>query len=807
MNAAAKCKVGPALIALLAVLVEGAAAVDAKQDYPVTPVPFTDVKVDDGFWAPRLATSRKVTIPACLKRCEETGRIDNFAVAGGLKEGFYQGARYNDSDVYKVIEGAAYSLSVHRDAALETYLDETIAKIAAAQEDDGYLSTLRTITPELDIRKTRDTPQHQLDMYGKPRWARCDHGHELYCAGHMYEAAVAHWQATGKRTLLDVAIKNADLVCKTFGPGPGQIRNVPGHQEIEIGLVKLYRATGQPKYLDMAKFFLDERGHYNGRTVHTHNNSITYCQDDKPVVEQTEPHGHVVRAVYMYSAMADIAALAGDERYARAVDAIWENIVSKRLYLIGSMGVHGYLEGFGPDYVLPNLQAYNETCATVGTAFLNLRLFLLHRHAKYIDVLERNLYNGVLSGVSLKGDEFFYPNPLASDGRNRQHVRSPWFKTACCPSNIARLMPSMPGYIYAHTDDELYVNLYVGGTARMKLGGRAVRVTQKTDYPWKGLVQITLDPETPREFAVLLRIPGWARGRPVPSDLYRYLDEADEKATLEVNGRAVTPEAEKGYVRIRRAWKPGDAVTLNLPMPIRRVVAHPRVADNAGRVAIQRGPLVYCAEWKDNAGRALNLALADGVELAAEYRKDMLGGITVITGKPAGGPALTLIPYYAWAHRGPGEMAVWLLRKHQPFFASHTCAEDTLDALEDGREPKSSSDRDIPRFTWQDHKGRTEWVQRDFPQPRKVGSVEVYWFDDEPAGGGCRVPNSWEVLYRDADGWKSAATVSRRDVVKDGYNKATFAPVTASAVRVEARLQKDFSGGILEWKVRGPDGR
>lgn len=804
MHIRPKWMIGAALTAVVAGLAGCATTAQTNRDYPVKPVPFTDVTIDDGFWTPRLATSRNVTIPTCFKRCEETGRIDNFAVAGGLKEGFYRGARYNDSDLYKVIEGAAYSLSVHPDPALEKYVDDVIAKIAAAQEDDGYLSTLRTITPELDIRKTRDTPQHQLDMYGKPRWARCDHGHELYCVGHMYEAAVAHWQATGKKTLLDVAIKNADLICKTFGPRPGQIRNVPGHQEIEIGLVKLYRATGRKKYLDMAKFFLDERGHYNGRTVHSHNNSITYCQDDKPVVEQTEPHGHVVRAVYMYSAMADIAALTGDERYTRAIDRIWDNIVSKRLYLIGSMGVHGYLEGFGPDYVLPNLQAYNETCATVGTAFLNLRLFLLHREAKYVDVLERNMYNGVLSGVSLEGDTFFYPNPLASDGRRRQHVRSPWFKTACCPSNIARFMPSVPGYIYAHTDDEVYVNLYVGGTARMKLRGRTVRITQKTDYPWKGLVKIAVAPETPGEFAVLLRIPGWARGRPVPSDLYRYMKKSDEKVTLtlEVNGRPVAPDDEKGYVRIRRKWKAVDMITLNLPMPIRRVVAHPRVADDAGRVAIQRGPVVYCAEWKDNAGRALALTLPDDAKLDAEHRKDMLGGITAITGKRNDGETLTLIPYYAWAHRGQGEMAVWLPRTPQPFVASQTGAEDTLAALEDGREPKSSSDRAIPRFTWCDHKGRAEWVQRDFPQPRKIRSVEVYWFDDEPAEGGCRVPNSWQVLTRDADGWKPAATVARRDIVKDAYNKVTFTPVTATAVRLEVRLQRDVSGGILEWKIK-----
>jgi len=801
MKASSRGPVGSVLVAVL-VLLCGRAAAEASRDYPARPVPFTEVKIDDGFWAPRLATSRTVTIPACLKRCEETGRIDNFAVAGGLVKGFYRGARYNDSDVYKVLEGAAYSLSVRRDAALEKQLDEIIEKIAAAQEDDGYLSTLRTITPELDIRKTRDTPQHQLFMYGKPRWARCDHGHELYCVGHMYEAAVAHWRATGKRSLLDVAIKNAELICKTFGPRPGQIRNVPGHQEIEIALVKLYRATGRKKYLDMAKFFLDERGRYNGRTVHSHNNSITYCQDDKPVVDQRTPHGHVVRAAYMYSAMADIAALTGDERYTRAVDAIWENIVSKRLYLIGSMGVHGYLEGFGPDYVLPNLQAYNETCATVGTALLNLRLFLLHRQAKYVDVLERNMYNGILSGVSLKGDEFFYPNPLASDGRNRQHSRSPWFKTACCPSNIARFMPSMPGYVYAHTDDELYVNLYVGSTGRVKLAGRTVRITQKTDYPWEGLVNIAVEPATPGEFAILLRIPGWARGLPVPSTLYRYAGKSKSGMALEVNGRPVGINVAPGYVRIRREWKAGDTIKLLLPMPIRRVLAHPKVADNAGLVAVQRGPVVYCAEWKDNAGRALNLTLPDEMKLEADHRDDLLGGVTVITGRPAEGKPLTLIPYYAWAHRGPGEMAVWLPRKRRLFYASHVHAKDAPAALEDGREPKSSNDLDVPRFTWWDHKGRTEWVQRDFAKPRRVGSVEIYWYDDGPAGGRCRVPNSWQVLYRDAEGWKPAATVPKRDVVKDKYNRATFEPVTATAIRVEARLQGGFSGGILEWTIK-----
>jgi DUF1680 family protein len=777
-------------------------AAEAQPDYHVKPVAFTQVHFDDTFWAPRLATSSGVTIPVCFKRCEETGRIDNFAVAGGLIDGFYQGARYNDSDVYKVIEGAAYQLSVNYDPQLDTYLDDVIAKIAAAQEDDGYLSTLRTITPELDIAKTKGTPQHQLDMYGKPRWARCDHGHELYCVGHMYEAAVAHYQTTGKRSLLDVAIKNADLICKVFGPKEGQIRNVPGHEEIELALVKLYRTTGDRKYLDMSKFFLDERGHYNGRTVHMHNNSITYCQDDKPVIEQTEPHGHVVRAVYLYSGMADIAALTGDARYSRAINAIWDNIVSKRLYLIGSMGVHGYLEGFGPDYVLPNLHAYNETCATVGTALLNLRLFLLHADSKYIDVLERNLYNGVLSGVSLDGDTFFYPNPLASDGTNKKPVRSPWFSTACCPSNIARFMPSLPGYVYAHTDGELYVNLYVGGSANIELAEQTVKVTQKTNYPWDGQVNITVSPYEPADFSILLRIPGWARNQPVPSDLYRFMHDSNEKVKMKINGRATAFTLTKGYARIRRRWIKGDTITLDMPMPVRRVLSHPRVSDNEGLVAVQRGPVVYCAEWKDNGGRALDLVLTDNTPLSAEHCPDMLGGITTISAR-IGNRTLTMIPYYAWAHRGPGEMAVWLSRKWQRFTASHTEDGASPAAPGDGLEPENSADETVPHFSWGLYRTHIKWIQENFPRPRDISSLDVYWLDNESTGGYYRLPRSWQVLYRDADGWKPVKLIGKPKlpIVKDSYNRAAFEPVTATALRVEVRTSHEFAAGILEWKI------
>jgi hypothetical protein len=656
-----KVKIASILILLFCLSITLIAQTD--KDYPVQPVPFTDVKINDNFWSSRLETSANITIPTCLTRCVETGRIDNFAIAGGLMEGKYRGARYNDSDLYKVIEGAAYQLSVNPDPDLDKYLDEVIAKIAAAQEEDGYLSTLRSITPELDIIKTEGTPQHQLDMYGKPRWARMDHGHELYCVGHMYEAAIAHYQATGKRSLLDVALKNADLIYDTFGAEEGKIRNVPGHQEIELALVKLYRLTGQKKYLDLSKFFLDERGHYNGRTVHMHKSSKTFCQDDIPVIEQNTPHGHVVRAVYLYSGMADIAALTGDESYIKAVDAIWNNIVSKRLYLIGSMGVKGYHEGFGPDYKLPNEDAYNETCATVGTALLNQRLFLLHRDSKYMDVLERNIYNGVLSGVSLEGDKFFYPNPLASDGENKKHERSPWFKTACCPSNIARFMPSIPGYIYAQADDDLYINLYIGGSAEIKMKNRVVNISQQTNYPWDGNVNINIDPGKSGKFSVLLRIPGWVQNKPVPSDLYRYMNENDEKVTLKVNNKPIELKLEKGYVRIERNWTRDDKITIDFPMPVRRVLSHEKVEDNAGRVALERGPVVYCAEWVDNNGEALDLVLNDDAVLKTEYRKDLLNGVTVIKSKAGKGDDITAIPYYAWAHRGPGEMNVWLKRK------------------------------------------------------------------------------------------------------------------------------------------------
>ena len=674
---------------------------DLNNDYPIKPVPFTAVKVTDGFWAPRIETNRAVTIPAIFKKCEETGRIDNFAVAGGLLKGEYKGERYNDTDVYKTIEGASYSLMVHPDPALDRYLDGVIAKIAAAQEPDGYLYTPRTASPG-----------KLQPGIGAERWAELAVSHELYNAGHLYEAAAAHFLATGKRSLLDVAIKNVDLVARIFGPEPAKKQGFPGHQEIELALVKLYRLTGKAAYLDLAKYFLDQRGQglklvqYPPGNRFAIYNDPTQIQAHKPVLDQNEAVGHAVRLTYMASGMADVAALTGDRVYFDAVKKLWENVAGKKMYLTGGIGSRHDRERFGENYELPNLTGYLETCASIGMAFWNQRMFLLTGEASYLDVMERVMYNGVLSGVSLDGTLFFYANPLESDGKYKFNKgragRAPWFGVACCPGNVSRFLPSVPGYVYATRDDILYVNLFIAGEAKIDLDGRAVSIKQETRYPWDGSVRITVDPERKGEFALYVRVPGWARNRPVPADLYRFAETGEAKVAVRVNGKPVDMNMDKGFARIRRVWKKGDTVEVVLPMDARRVTAHPAVKDDEGFVAVERGPLVYCAEGTDNGGKALNIILPDKTALRPEERDGLLGGIVVLAGEAlAADPAavsrlresagtdaaaddeeeappssrrvlapgaelkphrLVLIPYYAWAHRGESEMAVWLFK-------------------------------------------------------------------------------------------------------------------------------------------------
>ncbi len=612
-------------------------------DYPITPVPFYNVSVKDAFWSPRLEVNRTVTLPYNFEKCEETGRIDNFVKAAGKMEGAHEGIHFYDSDVFKVMEGAAFSLRLQEDPALDAYVDAVIEKIAAAQEDDGYLYTLRTIHPNDDHK-----------WAGKERWSYLIASHELYNVGHMYEAAVAHFQATGKRNFLDVALKNAALILQTFGVDG--IRDVPGHQEIEIGLVKLFRVTGEKKYLDLAKFFLDERGCENGRVL---KDDPAERQDHLPVTQQSEAVGHAVRAGYMYSAMADVAALTGDGDYVAAIDRLWANVVGKKMYVTGGIGSRHHREVFGDNYELPNETAYCETCAAISNAMWNHRMFLLHGEAKYLDVLERVLYNGVIPGVSFSGKAFFYPNPLAADGEwtfnKGANVRQPWFGCSCCPTNVVRFLPSLPGYAYAVKDDVVYVNLFLGGEATVDVGGQLVRLTQETNYPWDGLVTVSVDVASELDFELRLRIPGWAQGQPVPSDLYRYVDEVDGLVTLSVNGEIVPVHLDAGFACVRRTWSQGDTVVLNLSMYVRRVVAHEKVENNRGRVAIERGPILFCAEAVDHGVGVRERVLGDTVKWDVNFQADLLNGVVVLSG---GG--WTLIPYYAWCHRGANEMAVWL---------------------------------------------------------------------------------------------------------------------------------------------------
>ena len=619
--------------------------------YPIDPVPFTSVKVTDHFWGQRLKTSREVTIPLAFRKSEETGRIKNFEKAAHPSEDYkVEGFSFDDTDIYKTIEGASYSLQTYPDKRLEKYIDSILAIVATAQEPDGYLYTARTMNPK-----------HPHDWVGKERWVAVENlSHEFYNLGHMIEGAIAHYQATGKRNFLDIAIKYADCVCRAIGNAPEQKRLVPGHQIAEMALVKLYLVTGDRKYLDQAKFFLDARG-YTGR-------KDAYSQAHKPVIEQDEAVGHAVRAVYMYSGMADVAAITGDSSYIKAIDRIWDNIVSKKMYITGGIGARHQGEAFGDNYELPNLSAYCETCAAIGSVYMNYRLFLLHGDAKYFDVLERTLYNGLISGVSLDGGSFFYPNPLASDVG---YSRKPWFGCACCPSNISRFIPSLPGYVYAVKDRQVYVNLFLSNRAELKVNDKKVVLEQETSYPWKGDIRLkVLQGNQP--FGMNVRIPGWVRGSVLPSDLYAYADHQQPAYRVMVNGQEVEGELHNGYLTIDRKWKKNDVVEIHFDMLPRLVKANEKVAADRGRVAVERGPVVYCAEWPDNDFNVHTLLMNRRPELRVVERPELLYGLNQIVtdaqalsydkaGKLAVKDVkLTLIPYYAWAHRGEGDMEVWL---------------------------------------------------------------------------------------------------------------------------------------------------
>lgn len=794
----------------------------AASDYPVKPVPFTDVRITGGVLQSRQATNSVVTMPFALGQCESSKRLVNFDLAAetmrrrAAGESQFQNKPptvypFDDSDVYKAIEGAAFCLSVQPDPAVAAQLEAMIKRIAAAQEPDGYLYTWRTMHP--------DSPAH--DWINQKRWLN-DPGlsHELYNLGHLYEAGVAYFQATGSRSLLDLCLKSAELLQKDFGSG--SLRIAPGHQVIEMGFAKLYRQTGDTRWLDLAKFFLNCRGH-----------GSPYSQDHQPVVEQTEAVGHAVRANYLYSGMADVAALTGDQRYLSAITRIWENVVAKKLHLTGGCGALAAGEAYGDNYELPN-RCYNETCAAVAFLFWNHRMFLMTGDAKYMDVFERSLYNGVLSGVSLSGDRFFYPNPLEYDGKavnNHGHAgRAPWFGCACCPPNILRTIASLGGYLAAVQGDKLFVNLYAQSETTANVGGTKVKLAQTTRYPWDGAVTLRIQPAQPASFSLCLRIPGWVQGRPLPSDLYAYDNPQPGNWTVRVNGTAVSVQLERGYATLSRDWKDGDTVTLDLPMPIRRVAGHPNIAATRGLVALERGPVVYAFEGVDNDAGLFASVLPASAAVSSEYRGDLLGGVTVlkvanaqqaarqengdITTRPVN---LTAIPYAVWANRGLSPMTVWVARDPaharvapKPTLASQAKVSVSFHRtdmdparLNDQLLPQNATDGFAPNFDFWPHKGTAEWVGYEFAQPTEVKGVTVSWFDDTGSGE-CRLPVSWRVLYRAEDGaWQPVAGVAEYPIRKRDPVKVSFTPITTRALRLEIQLPPNFSAGLYEWELEG----
>jgi DUF1680 family protein len=791
-------------------------------DYPVKPVPFTDVSFTAGLWHDRQETNTKVTLPFALGQCETSNRLKNFDLAADTMKRRAAGDAtfqhkpptqypFDDSDVFKVLEGAAFSLSVHPNPELQGQVESIIARIAAAQEPDGYLYTWRTMHP--------DSPAH--DWINQKRWLNDSAlSHELYNVGHLYEAGTAYAQATKSSTLLDICLKNAELVHHDFGDGT--LRIAPGHQVIEMGLVKLYRQTGEKRWLDLAKIFLDARG----------NGGNTYSQDHKPVIEQREAVGHAVRANYLYSGMADVAALTGDKQYLDAITAIWGNVVGRKLHLTGGVGARGAGEAYGDDYELPN-QCYNETCAAIGFLFWNHRMFLMNGEGRYMDVFERTLYNGFLSGVSLSGDRFFYPNPLEYDGKavnNHGHAgRAPWFGCACCPPNVLRTMASLGGYAYAVRGENLYVNLYAQGEAQAAVNENVVKITQQTNYPWDGAIKLTVAPATPATFALCLRIPGWVRGEPVPSDLYSYDDPSPAKWTIKVNGKPIQAETDHGFAIVKREWKLGDTVEMDLPMPVRRVAGNPKIKATRGQVALERGPVVYAFEGIDNDGSVFDIELPTSAKATAVFKPDLLGGVAVlnVTGakrvirqqggefneKPLNAMA---IPYASWNNRGLSPMSVWLGRdaEHVRTTAAPTTASLAKvsasfvrsgvnpGSLNDQLMPHNATDGFPPNFNFWPHKGGSEWLAYDFGKPVNVEGVTVSWFDDTGAGE-CRLPKAWRILYQDdAGAWKPVGGNPDYAIRKADPVNVTFDPVTTRALRLELDQADGFSAGLYEWEVK-----
>lgn len=785
-------------------------------------VPFTDVHFTDDFWLPRMEINRTVSIPSAFHQCEINGRFDNFALAGGLIKGEHKGDfSFDDTDPYKIIEGASYSLAVKYDPKLDAYLDSVITLISAAQEPDGYLTTCVT------NKCTRLS-----GWWGSSRWEKIN-SHELYNSGHLYEAAVAHYKATGKKTLLNVAIKNADLVCQVFGPNEGQKHVPSGHPIIEMALAKLYNVTDDEKYLKMARYFVDE----TGRGTDGHKLS-PYSQDHKPIIDQDEIVGHAVRAGYLFSGVTDVASLQHDKKLFDAVNRVWENMASKKLYLNGGIGSRPQGEGFGPNYELNNFNNYCETCASIANVYWNQRMFLATGDSKYIDVLERTLYNGLIAGVSLSGDKFFYDNPMGTSGG---HARQQWFGCACCPGNVTRFMASVPGYVYAIDKKDVYVNLFVGGNSKLKVGDTEVELVQKTQYPWNGDVEIDVTPNKNDKFTLLVRIPGWAKNKPVPSDLYAYVDGSNPQVKVLVNGSETKKHTRAGYWVIEREWKKGDKVTLTMDMPVRRVEANPQVRYDKGLLAMERGPILYALESIDQKRDYIfDIVIPRDSKIESHFEKNLLNGVVVLEGNAfavekdsASGKLIEkpltfkAIPYSTWNNRGIGQMVVWTpatkeyaIVKPEPTIASEAMPVDGW-GFNDQFEPTSSDDINTPYHYWWLKAGTEESIGYKFKKPERISSVEVYWLAFDHYDVIYKAPESWKLLYKTGNTWKEVKNTSPYGTELDKYNKVSFEPVTTTELKMVVQLQrpktekaaeengpqvvdvgrKGYSGGVIEWKV------
>lgn len=794
----------------------------AQTDYPIQPVPFYKVKMEDKFWQPRIETVRKVTVPATFRKNEETLRVKNFEVAAGAVPGnVCTRFPFDDSDVYKSIEGAANVLRTQRDPKLEAEIDALVEKIRAAQEPDGYLYTWRTIAERVKKTENTEKPAQKgafLDWLNGPRWENEDKlSHELYCAGHLYEAAVAYFEATGKRNLLDIALKNAELVNRDFGPG--KLAKAPGHQEIEVGLVKLFRTTGNRRWLDLAKFFIETRGY-----------GEEYSQNHQKVRDQRKAVGHAVRLGYMFMGAADVAALTGSHEYDEAMKSVWEDIVGSQMYLTGGVGATGSNEGFGGSFDLPNYTAYNETCSSISFLWWSQRMFQLTGDSRYLDVAELTLYNALNAGLSLSGDHYFYPNPLES---RKNTERTDWFSCACCPPNLIRFFAAMPELFYAKKGNDVFINQFAASRTEVEntnSKGQKVKIgiRQETDFPWDGRVKIHVEPAKPNTFSLKIRIPGWAKGDVVPLDLYRFHEFSGSAVSIKLNGLAITPTFENGFAVISRKWQPGDFVEIELPMQTQRVAANSKVEANAGRFALKRGPMIYCLEGRDQPDeRVLNLLVPDTVSIFSKFENGLFGGVQTLNFngflvKKKVSPVeadlqklnLKAIPYFLWANRGRDNMLVWLphdlraareiaqstLASRSKVSASEGCNGDLVN-IADQVPVKNAFDNESSLVHWWPHFGTTEWLQFDFPADEQVGTARVYFFDDEATGGGCRMPKSLILKYLENGAWRNVYFPEGFKITKDGWTELQFEPVKTRSLRLEMTFQEGVSGGVHEWEV------